>query len=201
MDAFTKNGFLDLTEAASFLRCTEEELLRLVREKKIPHSITPLGKILFDRERLRQWVLSFEQMPAYAKETARSGTIGVISLKDEICRRFPYPTRDSRKYLNLCVGQIVFAQLHDRRDGDGIDLALRECGDEGNLPNCTVLKRITIRELSGYRSTNQNWLDGNRWTRSPAAAFHVPNSLIDDPESPGWKELGLLLAYAKQKLT
>ena len=200
MDNMTENGFLDLAEAASYLRCIEEELLKLVAAKKVPHSITPLGKSLFDRERLRQWVLSFEQMPQYARQGGLAGTEGTISLAEEICRRFPYPTRDSRRYRNLCQGQIVFAQLHERRAGDGVDLALRGCGDDSALPSCTVLEKINVRELSGYSRVNQNWLDGTRWTRSPAAAFHVPKSFLDDPESPGWKEVERLLAYAAKKL-
>lgn len=194
-----KIGFLDLTEAATFLKCTEEELLILVKEKKVPHSITPLGKILFDPERLREWVLSYEQMTKYARQSWSAGTKGSISLTEEICRRFGYKTRPSKKYLNLCLGQIVFAQLHPRRGGDGVDLALRECGNDSDLPECTVLKRINVRELSGYWKTNINWLDGDRWTDSPAAAFYVPNVLIDDPKNPGWKELEELLERGLDK--
>ena len=104
------------------------------------------------------------------------------------------------KYINIYKGQSVYAQLHPTRTGDGIDLALRECDDDPNLPECKIVKRIGIRELKGYWKANKNWLEGDgRFTKYPAAAFFVPSELSGNPQHPGWKELEQLLKYACEK--
>jgi len=200
MDKNSNQGFFDMEEAANFLKCGEKDVLMLVREKKIPHSVLPFGKILFDRERLRDWVLTFEQMPQYRRQDGSFDKGHNISLGKEICQRFGCVTKERSKYTNLYLGQRVYAQLHPRLTGDGIDLALRECGDDESLPKCNVLKRIEIRELKGYWKANKSWLEGNgRFTEHPAAAFHIPGSLQDEPENPGWKELKVLLEYTAKK--
>lgn len=189
-------------EAAEFLKCGEKDVLYLVREKKIPHSILPFGKILFDSERLRNWVLSFEQMPDYRGEERSFEKSHKIPLGEEICQRFGSVAKERSKYTNLYLGQQIYAQLHPRATGDGIDLALRECGDDENLPKCSVLRRIEISELKGYWKANKSWLEGNgRFTKHPAAAFHIPDSLQEKPENPGWKELKALLEYTAKKLS
>jgi hypothetical protein len=189
-----------MEEAANFLKCGEKDVLQLVREKKIPHSVLPFGKILFNRERLRDWVLTFEQMSQYKSQADSFDKSQKISLGKEICQRFDCIAKDRSKYTNLYFGQKVYAQLHPRLTGDGIDLALRECGDDENLPKCNVLRKIEIRELKGYWKANKSWLEGNgRFTKHPAAAFHIPGSLQDDPKNPGWKELKVLLEYTAKK--
>ena len=189
-------GFFDMEEAAEFLKCGEKDVLQLVREKKIPHSLLPFGKILFDTERLRDWVLSFEQMPQYGKEEKTTEISHKTSIRDDICQRFNCVAKERSKYTNLYLGQQVYAQLHPRPGADGIDLALRERGDDEKLPKCSILKRIEITKLNGYWKVNKSWLDGNgRFTDHPAAAFHIPGSLQDNPEHPGWKELKVLLEY------
>ena len=200
MDQKTNRGFFDIEEAAEFLKCGEKDVLQLVREKKIPHSVLPFGKILFDTERLRDWVLSFEKMPRYNKQAITIDKSQQISISKEICQRFSCVTKERSKYTNLYLGQQVYAQLHPRATGDGIDLALRECGDDKNLPKCSVLKRIEIARLNGYWKVNKSWLEGNgRFTQHPAAAFHIPGSLQDNPENTGWKELKVLLEYTAKK--
>ncbi len=200
MDEKGNRGFLDMEEAAEFLKCGQMDVLKLVREKKIPHSVLPFGKILFDTERLRDWVLSLEQMPRYIKQASPDEKIRKISFAKEICQRFDCVARERTKYTNLYLGQQVYAQLHPRAAGDGIDLALRECGDDEDLPKCSVLKKIEISKLNGYWKVNKSWLEGNgRFTRHPAAAFHIPGSLQDNPENPGWKELKVLLEYTAKK--
>ena len=200
MDKNSNQGFFDMEEAAEFLKCSDKDILYLAREKKIPHSVLPFGKILFDRERLRDWVLSFEQMPEYREQESPLDKSRNISMEKEICQRFGSVAKERSKYTNLYLGQKVYAQLHPRLTGDGIDLALRERGNDENLPKCNVLRRIEIRELKGYWKVNKSWLEGNgRFTEHPAAAFHIPGSLQGEPENPGWKELKALLEYTAKK--
>jgi len=200
MDEKGNRGFFNTEEAAEFLKCGEKDVLQLVREKKIPHSVLPFGKILFDTERLRDWVLSFEQMAHYMKEASHIEISRKISIAKEICQRFSCVSKERSKYTNLYLGQQVYAQLHPRAGGDGIDLALRERGDDEKLPKCSILKRIEIAKLNGYWKVNKSWLDGNgRFTEHPAAAFHIPGSLQDNPENTGWKELKILLEYTAKK--
>ncbi|HUU19818.1 MAG TPA: helix-turn-helix domain-containing protein [Sedimentisphaerales bacterium] len=202
MDKNSNQGFFDTEEAAEFLKCGDKDVLYLVREKKIPHSVLPFGKVLFDRERLRDWVLSFEQMSGYRRQEISLEKSHKISFGKEICQRFGSVAKERSKYTNLYLGQQVYAQLHPRLTGDGIDLALRECGDDENLPKCNVLRRIEIRELKGYWKVNKSWLEGNgRFTEHPATAFHIPGSMQDEPENPGWKELKALLDYTSKKLS
>ncbi len=202
MDKNTTQGFFDIEEAAEFLKCGDKDVLHLVREKKIPHSLLPFGKVLFDRERLRDWVLSFEQIPEYRRQEISVEKSQKISLGNEIIQRFGSVAKQRTKYTNLYLGQQVYAQLHPRLSGDGIDLALRECGDDESLPKCSVLRRIEIRELKGYWKANKSWLEGNgRFTEHPAAAFHIPASMQNEPENPGWKELKALLDYTSKKLS
>jgi len=200
MDEKGNRGFFDIIEAAEFLKCGENDVLQLVREKKIPHSVLPFGKILFDPERLRDWVLSQEQMSHYMKEADTIEKSPKVSITKEICERFNCIAKERSKYTNLYLGQQVYAQLHTRADGDGVDLALRERGDDEKLPKCSILNRIEITKLNGYWKVNKSWLDGNgRFTEHPAAAFHIPGSLQDDPANPGWKELKVLLEYTARK--
>lgn len=195
----SKRGFLDLEEVAEFLKCSDKDILQLVREKKIPHSVLPFGKILFDRERLREWVLSFEQIPGFSKHERHVEKDRKISIKKEIIQRFGCVTKERNKYTNLYLDQQIYAQLHPRADGDGIDLALRERGDDENMPKCSILKRIEIEKLNGCWKTNKSWLEGNgRFTNHPAAVFHLPASLQDNPQNPGWDELKALLEYTEQ---
>jgi hypothetical protein len=200
MDKKDNRGFFDMEEAAEFLKCGEKDVLQLVREKKIPHSILPFGKILFDPERLRDWILSFEQMPHYTEQASPTEKSRKIPIAKEICQRFSCVVKERSKYTNLYLGQQVYAQLHPRVDADGIDLALRECGDDENLPKCNFIERIDINKLNGYWKVNKSWLDGNgRFTKHPAAAFHLPDSLQDNPKHIGWKELKTLLDYTAKK--
>ena len=200
MDKKGNRGFFNIEEAAEFLKCGEKDVLHLVRDKKIPHSVLPFGKILFDQERLRNWVMSFEQMPHYRKEEKTTEKSNKTSIRKDICRRFNCVSKERSKYTNLYLGQQIYAQLHPSDSEDGVDLALRERGDDDNLPKCKLLKRIEIGKLNGYWKVNKSWLDGNgRFTDHPAAAFHIPGSLQGNPEHPGWKELKVLLEYTARK--
>ena len=202
MDENSNQGFFDTEEAAEFLKCGDKDVLYLVREKNIPHSVLPFGKVLFDPERLRDWVLSFEQMPEYRRQESPFDKNHKVSLGKVIIQRFGSVAKERSKYTNLYLGQQIYAQLHPRLAGDGIDLALRECGDDESLPKCNVLRRIEIRELKGYWKVNKSWLEGNgRFTEHPAAAFHIPGSMQDEHENPGWKELKALLDYTAKKLS
>ena len=104
MDKKDNRRFFDMEEAAEFLKCGEKDVLRLVREKKIPHSVLPFGKILFDSERLRDWVLSFEQMPHYMKQASPIEKSRKISIAKEICQRFNCVAKERSKYTNLYLG-------------------------------------------------------------------------------------------------
>jgi len=88
MDKNSNRGFFDMEEAAEFLKCGDKDVLHLVREKKIPHSVLPFGKVLFDRDRLRDWVLSFEQMPEYRMKVSTFDKNHKVSLGKEIIQRF-----------------------------------------------------------------------------------------------------------------
>ena len=200
MDEKGTRKFFDIEEAAEFLKCGRMDVLLLVRDKKIPHSILPFDKILFDPERLRDWVLSFEQMSNYTRHTSPVEKSRQISFAKEICQHFDCVSKERSKYTNLYIGQQIHAQLHPRANDDGIDLALRECGDDEDLPKCKMLKRVEISKLNGFWKINRSWLEGNgRFTHHPAAAFHIPGSLQDNPENTGWKELKILLQHAAKK--
>lgn len=191
--------FLDMQKAAEFLNIDSEELNRLVVEKQIPHSKFPKGEIRFWPERLRDWGLSYEQVSEYNIKTSPIIKDEGRSLISEICRRFNYETKKSKEYINLRLAQRAFAQLHPRPNNDGVDLALRECGEDSNLPGCSFMS-TEIERLNGYTKTNINWLKGTQHTNQPAAAFLIPNSLLDQKEGDGWKELQALLEYSKDKL-
>jgi hypothetical protein len=200
MNDNTEKGFFSIEQAAEFLKCGEKDVLHLVKAKKIPHSVLPFGKILFNKERLRDWVLSFEQMPEFTKQASPVTKARKISITKEICQRFDCTAKQRNKYTNLYIGQHVYAQLHPTTDGEGIDLALRECGDDTSLPKCRILEPIDITKLNGYWKINKSWLDGNgRFTNHPAAAFHIPAILQGNPENAGWKELKALLDYTAEK--
>ncbi len=160
MDEKGDRGFFNIEGAAEFLKCSEKDVLHLVREKKIPHSVLPFGKILFDPERLRDWVLSFEQMPNYRKEEKTTEKSNKTSIRKEICQRFNCVARERSKYTNLYLGQQVYAQLHPSASGDGVDLSLRERGDDDNLPKCKVLKRI---EIGDYIANFEKIKDAVGW--------------------------------------
>lgn len=200
MNSQSKQEFLDIREAAEFLKISEKNLMQMVDEKAVPHSIFPGGQIRFWPDRLKDWGLSFEKMKEYKDKNGSVTKSAGISLTEEITSRFGYETRESSRWINLCMKQIVFAQLHPSRTSDGLDLALRECGDDSSLPKCTVLKRIDIRQLNGYYRTNIGWLKGTLYTNCPAAAFQIPSSLHGDRKNPGWKELENLLEHARKKL-
>jgi len=192
--------FLTIQEAAEFLQCNEDELLKLIENKQVPHSVLPFGKILFYPERLREWALSYEQMPEYKKHKGSAYETEKVSFTEQICRKFGCVAKKRDRYINIYKEQKVYAQLHPRRTVDGIDLALRECGDDINLPPCNILKKNDIRELNGYWKANKNWLEGDgRFTEHPAAAFHIPIELQNEPQNKGWKELEQLLKYAYDK--
>lgn len=54
--------------------------------------------------------------------------------------------------------------------------------------------------LNGYWKANKNWLEGDgRFTEHPAAAFHIPTELQNEPQNKGWKELEQLLKYTYDK--
>lgn len=192
--------FFDMQEAAKFLNIDIEEVKRLVIEKQIPHSKFPGGQIRFWPDRLMDWGLSFEQVSEYNIKTSSMIEDEGRSLISEICKRFNYKKRKSKEYINLCFAQRAFAQLHPRPNNDGVDLALRECGEDSNLRGCSLFTRTEINRLNGYTKTNKNWLKGTQHTNQPAAAFHIPNSLLNEKESNGWKEMQALLEYAKDKL-
>ena len=88
MNNASKDRFLSVQEAADFLHCDENDVLELVKKKTVPHSVLPFGKVLFCPERLRDWVLSFEQMPGYQAQKKPVPEEVNISLADEICRKF-----------------------------------------------------------------------------------------------------------------
>ena len=123
-----------------------------------------------------------------------------FALAEEIRKKFGCIVKNRSKYINIYKEQRVYAQLHYRDTGDGLDLALCECGEVSDLPVCKILKRIDIRELKGYWKANKNWLEGDgRFTKHSAAAFNIPSILGNNPEHPGWKELEQLLKYAYGK--
>jgi excisionase family DNA binding protein len=192
--------FFDMQEAAEFLNIDIEEVKRLVIEKQIPHSKFPGGQIRFWPDRLMDWGLSFEKDSEYNIKTSYMIENEGRSLISEICKRFNYKKRKSKEYINLCFAQRAFAQLHPRPNNDGVDLALRECGEDSNLRGFSLFARTEINQLNGYTKTNKNWLKGTQHTNQPAAAFQIPKSLLNEKESNGWKEMQALLEYAKDKL-
>ena len=52
-------SFLNVSEAASFLRCKKSAIYYLVFKKQIPHYKRPgSNRLLFKKEELEQWVFS-----------------------------------------------------------------------------------------------------------------------------------------------
>jgi hypothetical protein len=53
-----EDGFLDVDGAADFLATTANAVRALVKSERIPVHRTPAGRLLFDRDELRAWVMS-----------------------------------------------------------------------------------------------------------------------------------------------
>lgn len=177
----------------------------LVNTRKIRSCVFPFGanaveNLRFWWEHLRDFGLSCEQTRRQARDDGYIDAMPATSPTERILRRVGYETRRSNGYVNLCSGQKVFAQLHPRRSGDGVDLALRECSGDDNLPKCELLRKIGVQELAGYKRTNKDWLEGRRHTDSGAEAFYIPCGPTDDLCDAEWKEFEDLLKYAKEKM-
>jgi len=201
MEASNDDKLLDLKEAADFIKNKKENIIEMTKEKTIPHSVLPDGTIVFSRNRLYNWILSLDQAShiTVGEITSKKMPTDIPPLAKIIIKRFGYKhkVRLVAGYLNLYKGQKAFAQLHFPSSYGGIDLALWERGNDKDLPKCSVLKRIDeLWKLSGYQQRNNKaWLDGERLSNSPAAAFNIPQSLYQDSGDPGWKELETLLKY------
>jgi excisionase family DNA binding protein len=50
-------GFLNVEGAAEYLASTPDAVRALVKSHRIPVHRTPAGRLLFDREELRRWVM------------------------------------------------------------------------------------------------------------------------------------------------
>ena len=194
-----QNQFVDKKGAADLLNTDVEQIDRWVDEGIIPYCKFPNGEIKFWPESLINWGLSYQVAPGYKIKTSSNIEDQGHSLIAEVCKRFKYETRKSKEYINLCFAQRAFAQLHPRWDNDGIDLVLRECGEDSNLPKCTF-ERTELEQLNGYTKTNKNWLKGTQHTEQPAVAFHIPNSILDDSDGKEWKDIQTLLEYTRDKL-
>lgn len=53
-----ESPFLDVNGAVDFLASTPEAIRSLVKRNAIPFHKAPNGRLLFDREELRRWVMS-----------------------------------------------------------------------------------------------------------------------------------------------
>lgn len=51
-------GYLDVDGAAEYLATTPGAVRALVKSRRIPVHRTPAGRLLFDRDELRAWVMS-----------------------------------------------------------------------------------------------------------------------------------------------
>jgi hypothetical protein len=194
-----QNRFLNMQDAAEFLNIDVKDIEKFVAEGQIPYCKFPNGEIRFWPEHLKDWGLSHEVGSEYNIKSRPIIKDQGRSFISEICKHFDYETRKAKEYMNLCFAQRAFAQLHPRSDNDGVDLALRECGEDSNLPECSFTQ-TEIDRLNGYTKTNKNWLKGTQHTNQPAIAFHIPSSFLDDKDGNGWKEMQALLEYAKDKL-
>jgi len=201
METSNDDKLLDLKEASEFIKIKKENIRGMTEEKTIPHSVLPDGTLVFSRNRLYHWVLSLDQTShiPVAEIASKKMPTDIPSFARIIIKRFGYnhKARLAAGYLNLYKGQRAFAQLHFPSSYGGIDLALWERGNDKDLPKCSVLKRVDeLWKLSGYQQRNNKaWLDGERLSNSPAAAFNIPQSLYHDSGDPGWKELEALLKY------
>ena len=201
MEASNDDKLLDLKEASEFIKSKKENVLKMIKEKKIPYSPLPDGTIVFSRNRLYNWVLSLDQTSQVPVGEIASKKIptDIPPFAKIIIKRFGYnhKARLSAGYLNLYKGQKAFAQLHFPSSYGGIDLALWERRNDKGLPKCLILERIDeLWKLSGYQQRNNKaWLDGERLSNSPAAAFNIPQSLYHNSGAPGWKEIESLLKY------
>ena len=201
METNKEDKLLDLEEASKFMKSKKENIIKMTKEKTIPHSVLPDGTLLFSRNRLYNWILSLD--PTSSTQTGEiipeTSTTDIPYLAQIIIKRFGYnyKARLSSGYLNLYKGQKAFAQIHFPSSYGGVDIALWERGNDKDLPKCNVLKPINeIWKLAGYQQRNNKaWLDGERLSNSPAAAFNVPQSLLNDVDNPGWKELEVILKY------
>ena len=196
-----KDELLDLEEASNFIKSKKENIIKMTQENTIPHSLLPDGTLLFSRKRLYNWILSLDPTSQIqtGEITTETTITDIPSLAKMIIKRFGYnyKARLSSGYLNLYKGQKVFAEINFPSSYGGVDIALWERGNDKDLPKCIILKPINeIWKLAGYQQRNNKaWLDGERLSNSPAAAFNVPLSLLDDVDNPGWKELETLLKY------
>jgi len=205
MGTSNDDKLLDLKEASEFIKSKKENVLKMIKEKQIPYSSLPDGTIVFSHNRLYNWILSLDQTSQIpvGEIASKKMPIDIPPFAKIIIKRFGYnyKVRLAAGYLNLYKGQKVFAQLHFPSSYEGIDLALWERGNDKDLPKYSILKCIDeLWKLSGYQQRNNKaWLDGERLSNSPAAAFNIPQSLYHDPDNPGWKEIESLLKYTFRK--
>ena len=156
----------------------------------LPSDITVIEKKGFD---------GFEKIGGESSSISELFSNGYIVLAIAIIVRTDLDPKFRTRYCNLSIRKRAHAQLHP--NSNGIDLAIREADGDEKLPKCYVLDRVSIKDLYGYFGTNKGWLKGNgtRGTHSPAVAFHIPNTLENNPDHSGWKDVDLLLKYARTK--
>lgn len=203
----TSNQWLSKEEAAQYLKTDVEDIEAMLEAGQIPYSVLPVsGKFLFSTRRLDRWLQDREVATVdEQKEEVSQGPRK--ALIERILDRTSSKTIDRSKYVNLYVGQKVYAQLHEPRERrskvyDGVCLAIPEASSDTDIPEISFLDNIDVQDLHGFWGANRDWLLGNgqRFTQSKAVAFHIPLELLDKTKHQGWKEVDQLLNYAMKKV-
>lgn len=138
---------------------------------------------------------------SYPPDIPRTGGLNIFGkhkvLAQKIIEMSCLNLQKRGKHWNLRKKRVK-AQLHP--SPDGVDLAIPEADEDENLPRCEILERIPIQSLHDYSGPEKDWLEGNgkRFTKRPAAAFHIPGELENNPDRLAWQELEALLKYARK---
>ena len=193
-------------QVADFIKETPANILEMVEQCSIPHSLLPTGKPVFLKGRIYDWLISRDPTALSNDESTEQDTTegGIPQFAQMILDRLGYSHKTRLKwgYINLYKRpQKTFAQLHFPSSVGGVDLALWEGSADSDLPNCSVLKKIDhLSILKGHKQgNNKDWLEGRRLSKSAAAAFNIPSALQTDPNHPGWEELQILVRHVYEK--
>lgn len=199
-----RHTWMTVSEAAQYLKCSEEDIQDMVNRKGIPFSELA-GSPRFHQERLDQWLLATETQPTDERENRC--LLGEVeynhNLVDRIVELSSLELEKTQRYFNLKDGRVK-VQLHPPNpakcdEAGGIEIAIPESDNE--TPKCKILQQVEIEDLYGNWRANSGWLtgDGTRHTFRPAVAYHIPSELDENHRHAGWKEVEDLIAYATRK--
>ena len=109
----TNKEWLSKEEAAEYLKTDVEDIEAMLKAGQIPYSVLPVsGKILFSTKRLDRW-LQEREVATVDEQREKVPQEPRKALIERILDRTSSKTIDRSKYINLYVGQKVYAERHE----------------------------------------------------------------------------------------